>query len=55
MLVTALPNKISPPSSPPMAETVILPPTTFNEPVKLWLSSELSPNLVDPEANDVVI
>ena len=30
-------------------------PVTLTLPVKLWLSSTLSPNLVDPEANDVVI
>ena len=33
VLVTALPNKISPPSSPPIAFTVILSPVTINEPV----------------------
>ena len=33
MLVIAFPNKISPPSSPPIAFTVILSPVTINEPV----------------------
>jgi hypothetical protein len=33
VLVIAFPNKISPPSSPPIAFTVILSPVTINEPV----------------------
>ena len=48
-MVVALPNKISPPSSPPIAATVIIPPPpTFNEPVKLWTSSDELPNADEP-------
>jgi hypothetical protein len=53
VLVSALPNNISPPSSPPVAFTVnLLPPATINEPVisvfEFTLTFEPSSVILEP-------
>ena len=56
MLVSAFPNKISPPSSPPPAPTVnLFPPVMlagpfiFTEPLKVCVSFILSPKILLPD------
>lgn len=54
VFVCALDNSISPPSSLPIALTVIFDPDTvkdpviYTEPVNSWVLEERLPNLVDP-------